>query len=160
MRTCLFRSFSALVLAVFAMTSFGCYCWVDIKPMELPKLNGSYSRVTGVVATPSGQVATVESTVAHLEKPDGTLVEIGGEYDAEITTSYGPTRFSHPVNSSLQGDQLVVQGGNRAATGFPLQDVRQVQVSQYDRTATTFAAAGGGIVLGLVLYFALTSSMR
>jgi hypothetical protein len=161
MRTLLLRVVSMVLLSVFSLTASGCYKWVDIKPAELPKLNGSYARVTGSVPTPSGVVTTVESTVAHVEKPDGTLVEIKGRYDAEVTTSNGlPMRFEHPVNSTLEGDQLAVQAANRPSTTFKLQDVRGVQVSQYDTTATTLAAVGASVVVGVLVYVLVISSVK
>jgi hypothetical protein len=161
MRTLLLRLVSVVLLGVFSLTASGCYKWVDIKPAELPKLNGSYARVTGSVPTPSGVVTTVESTVAHVERPDGTLVEIKGRYDAEVTTSSGaPMRFEHPVNSTLEGDQLAVQASNRTTTAFKLQDVKSVQVSQYDATATTLAAVGASAVIGVLVYVLVTAAVR
>jgi len=146
-----------IVIAVLA-TNAGCLRWVDIKPTELPKLNGSYARNVGAVPTPAGTQMVVERTVAHVERPDGTLVEISGRFHADVTTaSAGSLRFEHPVSSVLQNDVLLIQGGNRAQTPIPLGDISAVQVSRPSPGRTTLAVvlgvAGGLALLALLATF-------
>ena len=141
----------------------GCYNWVDIKPTEITKLNGSYAVATGAVSTPTGTVTTVERTVAHVERPDGTLVEIKGEYDARVATGEGePLEFAHPVNSAIKDDILFLRGGNRGATKIPLDEVTSVQVSQYDAGGSAviivLVSVVGGLALGAVALSAARSS--
>ena len=116
-------------MLVAVVGTAGCLRWVEIKPTELPKLNGSYARTTGAVPTPTGPTMIVERTVAHIERPDGTLVEISGRFHADVSTSAGSLRFEHPVNSELQNDVLVIQGGNRAQTPIPLPAGDRIQLT-------------------------------
>jgi hypothetical protein len=140
-----------------AMSLTGCYSWVDIKPSEAPKLNGSYSRVTGSVSTPSGTVTTVERTVAHVETPDGTLTEITGDFDARLTTNRGTFTFEHPVNAEMEEDELWMRSSNRPPTRFALREVQSVEVSQYDPTASVLIGTAS-ILAGLLLFGFLYSS--
>jgi len=148
-------------VAIAIVGTAGCLRWVEIKPTELPKLNGSYARNVEAVPTPTGTQMVVERTVAHVERPDGTLVEISGRFHADVTTSVGSLRFEHPVNSQLQNDVLVVQGGNRAQTPIPLGDITAVQVSRPSPGRTILAVVlgvGGGLLL-LALAAAFTPSL-
>ena len=126
----------------------GCYSWERIKPSQLPKLNGAYSRVTGTTYTPSGSIANVEQTVAHVERPDGTLMEIKGNFDARVSVRSEEFLFEHPVNATTEDKVLVVTGGNRPATSFELSTVRRVEVSQFDLAATSVLSAMLGLVVG------------
>lgn len=144
---------------ILAIASTGCYRWVSIKPTELPKLNGSYVRATGRVSTPRGSVVTYEATVAHIERPDGTLVEVTGPYDAEITTTQGAAIYEHPVNSSVDGSNLAVQGANRRLTEFPLRDVTEVKVSQYNGAATSLLIAALSIGVGSIIAYGVIGAI-
>jgi hypothetical protein len=147
-----------MLLATLSTHSTGCYKWVEIKPTEVVKLNGSYRRDLGSVSTPSGTVTTTEVTVAHVERPDGTLVELKGDFDADITEGGSTSRFEHPVNSRIQGPFLVVASGNRAATPYIVKDIRKVEIKQYDSTTSNIVLVVGGLAGGLLLAGMLVSS--
>jgi len=151
------RTVACLVLAVFALS--GCYKDVEIRKDQLPKLNGSYQRVTGAVATGSGTVYTGEITVAHVSAPDGRNVEIKGEFDATIVSDQGKWTFEHPVTSTLEGSALSVTGGNRGTTRFDIERINGVSVSQYDSTASILAIVGGSAAFGVVFYFAMMAAI-
>jgi hypothetical protein len=111
-----------LILAV-SLTTSGCYSWVDVKPTELPKLNGG-----GNVA--SGFMGEVEE-VHKVEQSDGRMAEIRGSYDVRLTGTNGSELdFSHPVVATVAGDALTLRSENRAATNIPLADIQTAEVSQ------------------------------
>lgn len=151
------RAIACVLLTSFALG--GCYKNVEIRKDQLPKLNGSYQRVTGAVATGSGTVYTGEVTVAHVSAPDGRNVEIKGEFDATIVSDQGKWTFDHPVTSTLEGSTLSVTGGNRGATRFDLERVQEVSVSQYDSTTSALAIIGGSAAFGVVFYFAMVAAI-
>lgn len=140
-----------VVLVTTAFQAVGCYKYVDIKPTELVKLNGSYSRAVGSTQTPAGSVTIVESTVAHVERPDGRLVELKGDFDAVVRTRSDHFKFVHPVNARLDGKFLVVASGNHAATPLVLSEVERVGISQYDGVMTVLVAVGAGLLGGFLL---------
>ncbi len=153
------RVWARVLLASFAFQAVGChsYKWVPVKPTEVPKLNGSYVRDRGTVSTPSGAVSVQEVTVAHVERPDGTLVEISGKYDLRVTSQGNSAVFEHPVNSRLQDQFLIVTSGNRAATPYVLRTVERTEVKQPDPTsafALATALGGTALVIAAVLIIA------
>jgi hypothetical protein len=146
-------------LVVASLVLSGCYKNVEIRKDQLPKLNGSYQRVTGAVSTGSGTVYTGEVTVAHVAAPDGRNVEIKGEFDAVIHSDVGESTFEHPVTSTLEGSALRVTGANRPTTRFDIERVSAVEVTQYDGTASALAILGGSAAFGVVFYFALMAAI-
>ena len=157
------RGAATAIVAIAVVGTAGCLRWVEIKPTELPKLNGAYAQNVGGVPTPAGTQMVVEGTVAHVEQPDGTLVDISGRFHADVTTARaGSLRFKYPVSSMLRNDVLVIEGGNRAQTAIPLGDVTSVQVSRPSPGRTTLAivlGVGGGLLL-LVLLANLVQGIR
>ena len=117
-------SFQRVVaISVIATLSSACVDWVPIKPTELTKLNDLQS----VSNAWSG--ATYEKR--QVERVDGSLTEIEGPFDAEVTSIRDESvRFHNPVHAAVAEDKLFIQGGNRARTPFALSDVSTVEVSQ------------------------------
>ena len=128
MNTPVVASMSLAVLATIA----GCHSWVPIMPTELPRLNG---------------------TSAQVRQPDGTPVDVVEPFDVRVALpSSLPLQFDHPVESTVEGKVLVVQGANRGRTAFPLQDVTHVEVSQPDATKTAvLASVFVGAAIGLLI---------
>jgi len=128
MKTRVAVSMSLAVLTTMA----GCHSWVPIRPTELPKLNG---------------------TSAQVQQPDGTPVDVVEPFDASVTMrSLLPLQFNHPVRSTVEGKDLVVQGANRGRTAFPLQEVTSVEVSQPDPVKTAvLASVFVGAAIGLLI---------
>lgn len=156
----IFRFCVALSLLVAQGAVSGCYRWESIKPSELPKLNGGYLRVVGRTYTPSGTVTHVEQTVAHVERTDGTLIEIKGEYDARVTMKSRSSLlvFDHPVDATIEDGSLLLTGGNLPTTRFDMSTLRRVEVSQLDSGATIALSAVLGLVIGAaVLVVALSA---
>jgi hypothetical protein len=149
------RGAATAIVAIAVVGTAGCLRWEEIKPTELPKLNGAYAQNVGAVPTAAGTQMVVEGAVAHVERPDGTQVEISGRFHADVTTAHaGSFRFKYPVSSVLQNDVLVIEGGNRGQTPIPLGDVTSVQVSRPSPGRTTLAivlGVGGGLALLLFL---------
>ena len=135
-------------LLLVSLLFSGCYSWSAIKPTELPKLNGASNSLNN---TSGGTVRII--TVAHLEAPDGRLVQIKGESDARISTGGAlPISFTHPVRASVEGQDLIVQSANNPRTQIPLAQVKSVEVSQYDTVKSTLAmillsSAGAALII-------------
>jgi hypothetical protein len=113
------------LLALTVTLSTGCYKWVDIRPVELTKLNSSYSPETDVV-TFNGTASTVDSPVVRVERPDGTHAEIKGQFDAEIIAARATMRFRHPVSS--------VASARTFHVGRPLPKARSTRARRSDAT--------------------------
>jgi hypothetical protein len=111
-----------------------------IKPTELPKLNGSSS-----VGTISAGRHVVIASVAQVERPDGTMAEIKGQFDARITVAGNTSEYEHPVDSAIEGTDLKVRAGNRALTAIPLERIERLEVSQYDGLKTMLLWTGIGL---------------
>ncbi|HEY6559111.1 MAG TPA: hypothetical protein VI072_17625 [Polyangiaceae bacterium] len=86
--------------------------------------------------------------MAHVERTDGTLYEVQGEFDALVHARGVKYQFLHPVNSELRGNTLVVRSSNRAATPSPLHDVQRVEVTQPDTAKTVLAVIAVAVVIG------------
>lgn len=144
-----------IAFVTLAVAASGCTKWETVKPTELPKLNGSTSVHVGSRMVGEQRTDVIAVSVAHVEKPDGTLVKIEGEFDARVTESSGEAaHFRYPVLSSVSDADLTVQGSNRGKTDFELDQVERVEVSQPDQTATFFATLGiSAAVVGLIALF-------
>ncbi len=137
---------------VFAWMATGCYSWAEIRPTELEKLNGSYARTKGTVATPSGAANVIEVTVANVERPDGTLMQVSGATDVRITTDSDELIFKVPVDSRVDDTDLIVIGGNRSETIFRLDEVKKVELSMHSPGKTLGLVAGVLVVtLGVTI---------
>ncbi|MEN9578403.1 MAG: hypothetical protein RJA70_1412 [Pseudomonadota bacterium] len=142
-------TYRVLALAMILLAIPGCYSSQQIKPTELPKLNHAFATP---VASSGGQVLAVR--VAQVEKPDGTLTEVAGEFDVELTLRRGEKLvFDHPVRASLEGESLTIAGGNRRSTAFRLADITEVRVTQFQSGKTLLAiyGVGSGIMLIVLL---------
>jgi hypothetical protein len=144
------------VAVVCSMLSSGCYDWELIKPTEIPKLNGSFATPVGR----TGDTTVVAVRVANVEREDGTLAQIKGNFDLKVVRENGDeVEFEHPVAAEMDGDDLVIRGGNRARTHIPMYEIKHAEVSQLDPGATTAAAVicsvvGGLVVAGVAVAFA------
>lgn len=153
------RASATMVLAVLAVGAAGCTSWVEIKTTELPKLNGgAVAAGTVVSGTQRGEVVAV--SVAEVEKPDGTLEQIKGEFDVRLTRQQGsPEVFESPVRSTVEGESLTIQSGNRARTSFSLAEIRKTEVSQPNATGNILIFAVGfplaGVLVGLIAVAAM-----
>jgi hypothetical protein len=138
-----------------------CYSWEEVRPDALPGLNDSYEVQVGTTSEWSSSgtrtQAVMERSVRHVLRPDGTTVEIEGEFDARVTRrSTGETlEFDYPVIASITDLELVLQGSNRASTPFHLTSIERVEVSQPDGALTALAWFGGGLLISGVAAGAL-----
>jgi hypothetical protein len=130
------------------MLSSGCYDWELIKPTELPKLNGSFSTPIGH----AGNTTVVAVRVADVEREDGTLTQIKGNFDLKVTRENDDVvEFEHPVLAEIDDDDLVVRGGNRAKTHIPLTEIKHAEVSQLNVGTTTASAVVCSVLGGVAL---------
>lgn len=129
-----------LSLVAFSAQSLGCYQWVEVRPTELVKLNGSQDE--SGVWRPSG-------SIARLQRTDGSLFEVGRNADVRLETSQGTYDFTAPVVARVVEDDLWIRAGNSGRTTLPLSDVKRTEVARFDGDATGLAVVGG--VLGLTL---------
>jgi hypothetical protein len=142
---------AAVIMSLLAQS--GCYDWEMVRPTEVPKLNGSFATPIGQ----SGNATVVAVRVADVEREDGTLVRIRGDYDLRVELKDGTAMtFSNPVRTESSGDDLLVRGGNRAETRIPLKDIAHASVSQLapGKTAAltivlTLVAAGATVGITL-----------
>ncbi len=120
-----------------------------IRPAELAKLNGSH-----VVATQDSVIFTRTA----VEAPDGTLVDVSGEFDALVTVkSRGALVFEHPVRTEVDEDRLRITASNRAPTDLRLVDIHSTRVRQYSpgRTiALTIGLSLASVAASAVFIFA------
>lgn len=129
------------LLGLFIISCMGCSTYVSIKPTELPKLNDSF---VAPARTSYGQLVAVR--VAHVEAPDGKIVEVKGDFDVRITLrDHRELEITHPVRARLgsSGTALAIAGGNRAEVVIPLDDISTVEISQPD--------VGGSVVVGVLI---------
>lgn len=156
-----FRTQIALfTLCAFGMTSSGCIVHEVIKPTELPKVNNSYSKNIGSTVGPNGAVTPiVEKSVVHLERPDGTMVEIKGETDALVTLRNGTqVEIEHPVAARTNAVSLFVKGGNIAEQEFEMREIDKVEVSQISMGRTMALTTVISLAVSGAVFFALISS--
>lgn len=140
---------SAILVLAFAFVSSGCYSTEQIKPSELPKLNGG---TVGRVASGEDQGRMIAISVGHVEGIDGKMVEVNGKYSATVVERNGnETDFDHPVYAEIQDQTMTVRGGNRASTSFDLNNVNYVQTSAYDPAMTNVALGVGGAAVALIV---------
>jgi hypothetical protein len=150
------KLWSLLLAATICCT--GCTTWVEVRPTELPKLNGS-TVTSGTVVSGDRKRDVIAITVADVERPDGTLTQIYGRYDVRVTETSGrEMTFETPVRSEVEDDTLSLQGSNRRQTQFRLNDVRTTEVSQPSDTALTWVIVGVGAVMVTGLIVGLSSS--
>lgn len=129
------------------MSTTGCYSWTEVKPTELPKLNGG-GVSTGRVVSGQQRGEIVAVSVSHLERPDGTLLEVNGEPDIRITNRSGTElEFDHPTEASVADGALMLRGENRANTKLMLSDIASAEVSEYDGVMTMLLYLGGLVVV-------------
>jgi len=152
------RPLLAFVMAlVLLLTQSACYDWEMVKPVELPKLNGSFSQPIGQV----GRTTVVGVSVADVERPDGTLTQIHGKFDLRIVRRDGSElTFEHPVSAELEGDELVLRGGNRPATRLRVGEIDHAEVSQYSVGKTMAVALIGTVVVTAVIMAVVLGSLH
>jgi hypothetical protein len=139
------RRARAIGLSLYVALTGGCYRWEVIRPTELPKLNGSSQTLVGT----SGHTYAALATIAHVERPDGTMAEIKGRFDARVTVAGQTQEFEHPVDAALEGGDLKVRSSSRPPAAIPLQRIERLEVSQYDNTKTILFITGMSLVLFL-----------
>lgn len=141
----------------------GCYNTYVVAPTELPKLSGAYSQTQNAYGYSayggSMAVTTVNESVRHLARPDGTMVEISGAPDVALTTQRaGVLTFAHPVQFAITPDGILDARGSNRANQIPLGDIARAEVSVYDRNQTMLATYGIIIGVSLVLLGAVAAS--
>lgn len=150
------RAFSIPLLASM-LSSIGCYDWEAIRPAEVPKVSGSF-------ATPvaqQGNTTIVAVRVVDVERPDGSLIQLKGEFDVRVTVrGGGQYEFKHPVGATRDGDVLVLRGGNRGETRIPIDDIVKAEASQYAQGKTLAVTTTVGIGVGLIAALLITSSVK
>jgi hypothetical protein len=133
---------TCLLLSALGVSS--CYSHTPVKPEQLPRLNDSFAVRAG-----SNMLAV---RVATIEKPNGALTEVKGDFDIELQLRDGrDLTFEHPVRATLNGRMLTLQGGNRGATILDLDQVESASVVQQDGVATVLAITGISAVPLLVM---------
>src|SRR5579859_4356685 len=103
----------ALVMGLVGsmLAQSACYDWEMVKPAEVPKLSGSFQTPVGPIA---GGGTLVAIRVVDVEREDGTLAQIKGNFDLKVVLKSGEeVTFNTPMEAERQGDELVVRGGNR-----------------------------------------------
>ena len=136
------RSPIALVLsASLLLTQSGCYDWVAIQPTEISKLRTGSQKEVGT----SGNGVVVAYTAQTLTAVDGTSTQIKGDYDLRLTTEKTQSTYEHPVVvEQTSPTDFTVQGGNQPRRRVNLNDIKTVEVSQYNKNLT------GGLVVGII----------
>jgi hypothetical protein len=131
-------------IALASVAALGCYHRTAINPTELPELSDSY-------ATPISADRTLTAvSVAHVEKPDGTVVEIRGEFDVVVRLEAGSElEFTRPVRARLDPSEtvLVISGSKEPEQRIGLDRIASVEVLQFNETAAWVAGSvvGAGI---------------
>jgi hypothetical protein len=121
-----------------------CYSHTAVNAKQLPRLNDSF------VAPVGANVVAVR--VATIEQPDGSLAEIKGNFDLQITMANGQElSFDHPVRAEIEGETLVLAGGNRRATPIPLSEIQAAEIVQPNKVAWALGAGLTGAALGLLI---------
>ncbi|MBU1536398.1 hypothetical protein KKF84_13815, partial [Myxococcota bacterium] len=85
-------------------------------------------------------------------------VEIKGKTPVTITTHQGKYVFAHPTISRLDGDTLVIAGGNRGSVAFPLNTIQKTEVEQYNWGKTMLVYTLVSIALCIPLFIWIGSS--
>jgi hypothetical protein len=138
-----------LAVSTLVLLLAGCYRHTAIKPTELPKLN---SPSMGTVVGGNANGSTIAVATRTVERPNGQLVEIRGEFDLLLTTSAGDMAFSKPVVSDISDGILTVRSGNHGAWSAPISSVDSAKVEQPNRSANMFwGAVGGVLIFGIVM---------
>ncbi len=167
----------AVVLPVTLATASGlsgCYNRYDVVPTELVKLGNAQSAiVTGVTGstyvhtgrhsgyvTPTYGTAKVVSEV-KLVRADGGVIQVRGDADVEMRSGQRYVRFRSPVMAEIQGENLIVRGGN-GGEAFPLRDIQRATVVEFAPGKTMLATMGitmgSVLVLGLIIAGAAAAS--
>ena len=155
----------AVLLPVGLASAAGCYNRYDVVPTELVKLSNTQSAtVSGVTGStfvstgrhsgymaPTYGSAQVVSQV-KLVRADGGVVQVRGDAGVEVRAKGRRVAFSSPVMAELQGNSLVVRGGN-GGEAFPLRDIQRATVVEFAPGKTMLA--GTGIAVGSLLLLGL-----
>jgi hypothetical protein len=138
-------------IALASVAALGCYHRTAIKPTELPVLNESYA------APVDGDRRVMAVGVAHVEKPDGTLVEVRGEFDVyALLDDETELKFAYPVRARLDPSEtvLILAGAKEPERRIPLEHVASVEVSQFNGerawTALLVTMAGVGFLIAVI----------
>jgi len=148
------RSFVPLVVAVLAA---GCHHSISVPAAQMPRLNGASTNVTY-----GYQVSVRTETVQTVTRTDGTMAHVRGEFSATPVfrnPAVPRLTFRAPVESRIDGPNLVMAGGNRGPTPFALAQLLHVDVTTYDAQLTAalatligglVALAAGGVTLAIL----------
>jgi hypothetical protein len=130
--------------ALLALTTTGCYGWVQVPPPEVVKLDQGAPRSPGWPkdGTP----------VAVIERGDGPPVEVEGDFAVKVTTAARSADFASPIRCQVAPGHLQIGETDRELTSFALADVQSVEVYRYKKTLTRTVVALG-IGLGVLTFF-------
>ena len=150
-----------LILLTLSLGLTGCYDLYSIAPTEVPKLNNTYTVQVGSTTSSSYNYSTKQTSytstpiyshsVRHVRRANGTNLHVTGSPPVIITTNRGKFTFTHPTIASIEGDSLIISGGNRPNTRFLLSDIKKVQIKIYNRGKTTLVYTAVALLPLLIL---------
>ena len=130
-----------------ALATQGCYTSSSAKQVrvrELPKLNGNFSTTAN---SSSGPV--IVYTATKVEAPDGSLVEVEGEFDLDVTLDNGKVySFRHPIRADITGDTLRIASKERPPFTTSVARVEKAEIPHVDVLVTTLVIVGAVALLG------------
>jgi hypothetical protein len=130
----------AIFSMLFGTLNSGCFYWTEVKPQEIPKLNGSY-RETYLTAS--------AFSVRTLELPNGTLTKVEGASDVRLQLADGTfVEFNTPVLAEVNDDLMTLRGANRAQLSVKLRDIQKAEFSRYDGPLTVLWLLAVTVVVG------------
>ncbi len=154
------RKTLAVLLSALVLNT-GCYSAQQVKPAEIPKLNGSFAQPVAQV----GNTTVIAVSVARLERPDGTLTEIKGQPKSVIVTLHSgeEIEFDSPVLADAEEEALVLRSENRAKTRILFGDIAKAEVNAYDpgkSMALMLGLGGGTILVGTAILLGFIAGKR
>ncbi len=128
-----------------ALTTAGCYGWVQVPPPEVVKLDQDAPRPA--LGWPEGG-----APVAVIQRLDGRAFEVEGDFAVKVTTGAQSADFASPIRCDVASAHLQIGENDRALTSFALADIKSVEVYRYEKTLTR-TVVGLGIGLGVLTFF-------
>lgn len=130
------------VLLSASLVAAGCHDWVTVRSAEVAKMEPPAAGTRGGSSPP------------RLLRPNGSLVEVDDDSDVVVTMTDGRELvFTHPVHARVDGDVIIVRGGNRADTRLRDGTISKVEVSKFrgGQTAVAIVATVLVCVAGVFL---------